>query len=77
MCLYELKARKAKFGFGSTIRLSTIIGLGKFMEAVQSKFTPELYNIEAQGMHQDEFRIYTDDSVVALWIRTNFTQPTT
>jgi hypothetical protein len=67
--LRELAARKAKFGFdGGTFGLKNIVQVGKFIEALEVNHSGN-YIAEAAGYNQPELRIYTDDEVVAQWIR--------
>jgi hypothetical protein len=70
--LAELKARKAKFGFKLEGGLYTaiFIPLGRILESLNNnKFT---YSAELAGMHGTDFRLYTDDSSAADFIRVNF-----
>ena len=71
--LTELKARKAKFGFKyDGVRVSAYIPLGKLMEALYNNYTDADYSAELAGMHQTDFRLYTDNEDTANFIRDNF-----
>ena len=71
--LTELKARKAKFGFKlDYLRIDSFIPLGKFLESLQNTYDDKTYVVEMVGMHGTDFRVYTDESSIAEWIRTNW-----
>ncbi len=70
--LRELKARKAKFGFAGSMHIGYLIQLGKLMEMLHSTYLPTQYLAEQVGMQGTDFRLYTDDPVLAENIRTNF-----
>ena len=68
----ELKARKAKFGFATTTSLVNIIPLGKLLESLHNNYADAEYKAELVGMHQTDFRVYTNNEDVANFIRVNF-----
>ena len=71
--LTKLNARKAKYGFRlDGIRPSYFIALGRLMEALATSFTPQDFSTEMVGMHQHDFRLYTDNDDIAELITTTF-----
>lgn len=69
--LTPLKARKAKFGFKlDYLNVTKFIPLGHLLEALENR--KYQYSAEMQGMHGTDFRLYTDDEVVARFIHNNF-----
>ena len=65
----ELKARKAKFGFDlGIIGLRNVVKVGKFIESLDYAFAGK-YMAEEAGYNRPELKIYTDDDIVAEWIR--------
>lgn len=72
--LTELKARKAKYGFKSDhVGLETIPSLGRLLERLDEVFQKDEYRTELAGMHQNDFRVYTDLEEIADWIRNTWT----
>lgn len=71
--LKELKARKAKFGFAvDRVSIKDFLPLGKLMEGLYNSWTEEDYIVEMAGMNRTDFRLYTDNSQLAEWVRQNF-----
>ena len=70
--LTELKARKAKYGFAGYTHLGYIIPLGKLLESLHNNYTDADYSADLVGMHQTDFRVYTNNEDIANFIRDNF-----
>lgn len=62
--LTPLRARKAKFGFKlDYVGINSFKQLGRLMEFLELQNTD--YIAEMVGMHQTDFRLYTDDDALA------------
>jgi hypothetical protein len=71
--VYHLNAKKAKFGFKrDSVNYNDYPIMGKFIEALKATHDQAAYKIEMVGMHNRDFRIYTDSEMVANWIRENW-----
>jgi len=69
----EMKAKVAKFGFKrDSVGPTDYKVMGKFIESIENTHEQGAYKIQMVGMHQRDFRIYTDSEMVATWIRDNW-----